>query len=73
MITITFGAGNNLEKSAADYRTVGQILQDRGIALYLGFPTGGVSAQVNGRSVDNEYTLRDGDTVNLLTKSNTKG
>jgi hypothetical protein len=73
MITINYGSGNSASKSVAEFPTIGHILSNHGLASFLQFPVGAVSATVNGRTVDNDYALRAGDAVELITRSNTKG
>jgi len=71
-IKITFGVNNTVEKPAADYPTVGAVLEDTNLRQFLGFGSN-IEAQVNGVSEGADYALEDGDAVDLVTRANKKG
>ena len=72
MITIKFGANNEVTQNAANFTTVGAVLRNAGLKSTLGFGDN-VEAHVNGNAVSSTYALRDGDIVVLITKANSKG
>lgn len=72
MITVSFGSGNNVERTVGEYPTVNHILQSRILQSVLGFSADGVSAMVNDLAVPNGAELRDGDRISLITKANSK-
>lgn len=72
MITIKFGADNQVTKAAGSFTTVNAVLRDAGLKTTLGFGDN-VEAHVNGSAVPGAYALRDGDIVVLITRANSKG
>jgi len=69
-ISIRFGVGNNITREVSQYPTVTSILRDANLQSFMGFGSN-VEGRVNGAS--GAELLSDGDTVDIVSKMNTKG
>jgi len=69
-ILIRYGVANQVSKSLSEFPTVSSILGHTGLQQFLGY-----SSNVEGRvnNVANIENLSEGDEVDIVSKSNTKG
>ena len=70
MITIRFGLANQIQRPLGGFPTASAVLNSRDLQCALGFGAN-VEAHVNG--VPGVMELADGDTVDIVSRSNTKG
>ena len=72
MITIISGVSNSVSREVSQYPTVSSVLSDANLKSFLGFGDN-VEARVNGAVALGTQTLKDGDSVQIVTAANTKG
>ena len=70
---IQFGINNSVDKNGEDYENLRDIKADERTMSFLGIDTDACEVTVGGIVVDDDYIVREDDTLSFRTKANSKG
>jgi molybdopterin converting factor small subunit len=71
-ILIRYGVNNSVSKPVGEFPTVSSVLTHSGLRQFLAFGDN-VEARIDGVAVDGGTALKDGDTIDIVSRANTKG